>query len=364
MKPGDLVTPTGRLVLPAGELKSEAWLQARRWRFPSDIDPKAVEPLPKSGLDREDPRGYRIGSSDVPSILDLEGVDTPAHVYRAKVYDVRPEVNDSMIAGTIFEDAIAMEWCRRNHAVIDEIGLVAKDGAPWHQSTIDRRVRECPVYPERSKDHAICGLEVKFMERSPSTRWHKELPDRIFAQMLHQLYVTGFEHMHYVAKVPGAFKQGIVWADRETKVMDYLVGEVERFRNEHLLTGVEPAWNYEKAEKMLELDDLTHPERVGEVDIEGVGEVIEYAGLSAAAGEADRARKAASARLRELANGAQVITFSGQRAFWYSEGHKPKVDLDRLKERHPDAYEDCVTETTYPILNIDAAYKVKKGGKK
>jgi hypothetical protein len=88
-KRGDLITPTGRLVLFPDELGGEQWLAARRWRDPKDI----ARRLDRDGLtDHEYKRlGYRIGSSDVPSILDLEGVDTPAHVYRAKVYDIRPE---------------------------------------------------------------------------------------------------------------------------------------------------------------------------------------------------------------------------------------------------------------------------------
>ena len=76
-----------------------------------------------------------------------------------------------------------------------------------------------------------------------------------------------------------------------------------------------------------------------------------------------KARKAAAARLRQIANGAEIGTFAGERAFWYSEGHTTNVDLDRLKERHPEAYDDCVTESTHPVLNIDKAYKPRGAGK-
>lgn len=358
MRVGELVTPTGRLVLPAGELKTEAWLQARRWRDPVDMPPYRSA---AKNLDLY-PLGYRIGSSDVPSILDLEHVDTPAHVYRAKVYDIRPTQNENMLIGSLFEETIAMEWARRSRAIIDEIGLVAHADKPWHQSTIDRRVRECPVYPERSRDHAICGLEVKHMDFASASRWHADIPDRIFAQLLHQLYVTGYEHMHYTVKVPGAFRQGIVYADREAKLMAFVVQQVDRFRTEHLLPQIEPEWNTEKADKAIALDNLTFPERVGELDIEGIGEVMAYAEIAAEDSEITKRKKAAAARLREIAKGAQTLTFSGQRAFWYGEGTRSNTDLERLKERWPDAYADCVTETHYPILNIDKAYKAR--GKK
>jgi predicted phage-related endonuclease len=360
VKIGELITPTGRLVLPHDQLGGEAWLQARRWRGPLSSDaPGFPDGLP-AGVRRR--YGYRIGSSDVPSILDLEGVDTPAHVYRAKVYDIRPEVNEAMTWGHLNEPAIAMEWCRRNHAVIDEIGLVAKDGAPWHQSTIDRRVRECPVY-RRDGVAEECLLEVKNVDAHVASRWHAEIPDRIYAQILHQLYVTGYGHAHYACLVGGnRMKQGIVYADREQKVMTYVIGEVERFRNEHLIAGVEPPWDVsEKPDKMIALDEATHPDRVGTLDIEGIGEVMAYAEASRRASVAEKERKAASARLRQLADGREFITFADRPAYRLGESARTKVNIDKLKEKYPDAYDDpeVVSETKSHTIYIDKAYKVK-----
>lgn len=338
---GELATPTGRLVLPAGELGSEHWLEYRRHRFHT-IGPHSLN--------------YNIGASDVPSILDLPGVGTPAHVYRNKVYDVREPVNKAMQAGNLFEHAIAMDWCARNHAVIDEIGLVAREGMPWRQCTIDRRVRECPVFRDSGKE---CGLEVKYVEYVYEPRWRTDngLPDRVTAQVIDQLLTTGFDHMHVAAKVPGDLIMTTIFRDREQALMDYVDREVEAFRRDYLIPGIEPAWNLDKADKMFALDKASHPERVGEVDIEGIGEVMEYAELAAEETALGKHKKAVSARLRELANGAEVVTFSGQRAYWYSEGHRKNTDYQQLKERWPEAYEACVSETTYPILNIDKAYK-------
>lgn len=362
-KRGELITPTGRLVLYPDELGGEEWLQARRWRKP---EPRRLDH--DDLTDEEFKRfGYRIGSSDVPSILDLEGVDTPAHVYREKVYDIRPEPNEQMNWGHLLEEPIAVEWCRRNRAVIDEIGLVARDGAPWHQSTIDRRVRECPVYTTATTTADVpqeCLLEVKNVGFASASRWHREIPDRILAQIVHQLYVTGYGHAHYVCLIGGnTMKQGIIYADRERELMSYIVGEVDFFRDTCLLPGVEPEWNTgEKPDKMIGLDNATHPERDGvvELDIKGVGAAMEYAEVAygpGGAGEVDKRKKQAAARLRQLADGAAVATFSGERVFWYGEGHRTNVDLDKLKERWPDAYEACVTEKSFPVLNIDKAYK-------
>jgi len=338
-KIGELVTPTGRLVLGPDDLKTEKWLQARRWRGHT-IGPHSL--------------GYCIGSSDVPSILDLEHVDTPAHVYRDKVYAIEREPTPAMHKGVVSEPFIAMEWCRRNRAVIDEIGLVARDGAPWHQTTIDRRVRECPVDPGRE-----CGLETKRMEEASASRWLRDEPDRLLAQIIHQLYVTGYHHMHYMVDVPGDFRQGIVYAEREQRLMAHVIEKVDRFRREHLIPGIEPAWNPAKSSKLIALDNATHPQRDGvvEIGVEEIGEVMEAAELAAEATALEKRQSAAKARLRQISAGAAVATFSGERAFWYSEGRRTNVDLEMLKERWPDAHDACVSEKTFPVLHIDKAYK-------
>lgn len=337
---GELITPTGRLVLPAGRLGGAEWLEKRRWRD-------------------EVPGGFCIGSSEVPSILDLEGVDTPAHIYHRKVDGVDTPVNEAMELGSEMEGAIAMAWARRNRAVIDEIGLVSNVDRPWRQTTIDRRVRECPVYKGTKNE---CLLEIKLVGFASAKKWKRDIPDRVLAQIVDQLAVTGYGHAHYAALVSSThLAQGIIWAERERGLTAYIDGVVERFRSEHLLTRTPPAWTADKPDKMIALDDALHPERIGEVDIEGVGEVMEYAEIAAQHGALTRRKKSAAAKLRELAKGAELVTFAGERAYWYREDNRaPHVDLDLLKERWPDAYEACVTTKASPTLVVDNAFKPSK----
>jgi predicted phage-related endonuclease len=356
---GELITPTGVLVLPPERLGGEEWLDSRRWRPPIDQGTRLDhDDLTESQWKR---LGYRIGSSDVPSILDLDGADTPAHVYRAKMYDIRPEVNEAMSWGHLNEPAIALEWCRRNRAVIDETGLVAKADEPWRQSTIDRRVRQCPV----SREHEECLLEVKNVDAHVAMRWHAEIPDRIYAQIIDQLDVTGYGHAHYACLIGGnRMKQGIVWADREVKIRDFIRAKVRAFRTEHLLARVEPPWDVSrKPDKMIALDEATHPERVGTLDIEGIGDVMHYAQMAAEKSAAETARKAAAARLRQLADGKEFVTFAGEPAYRFGESELTNVDLDKLKELYPDVYEDprVVTHKKSHTIYVDKACKVKKG---
>lgn len=333
---GELVTPTGHLVLPPNASR-EDWLAARRWR---------------DGV----PGGFCIGSSEVPSLMDLDGVDTPVHVYRRKIGRYETAQNEAMTWGSLLEAPIANEWCRRNRAVIDEIGLVSRDGAPWHQCTIDRRVRECPIEPGLVDG---CLLEVKSVSYPSASRWHAGIPDRIYAQILHQLWVTGYRHAHFACLVGGnLLQQGVIRADREHEVIDYIVAEVDAFRENHLIPRIEPAWDTSrKADKLIELDKATHPERIGEIDLDGIGEVMEYAEATAALTAAKKRQEQAKARLLQLADGHEIVTFSGERAFWFGTQTRSSADLDKLAEGWPDAYEACVRETVSHPLYIDRAYK-------
>lgn len=344
---GELVTPTGVLVLDAETMNTdrEAWLAARRWR---------EMPVPYSHA-----AGYRIGSSEVPSILDLAGVGTPVHVFRNKVHGVQEPVNERMQWGHIFEAPIAAEWCRRNRAAIDEIGLVARKDKPWRQSTIDRRVLECPTVPGLRNG---CGLEVKNVGYSSSERWGHDLPDRILAQIADQLLVTGYEHMHYACNIGGnMLKQGVVYAAREAEILAYVDGRVDAFRAECLLTGTEPPWSELKASKLIELDKASHPIRVGEATVQEIGALMEYAEAAAQAGAAEKRQKKAKAELARIADGAEMVLFGDQPAWSYREGRSTKVDLEKLAERYPDAFNDpeIVVRGTTHTLVVDKAYRVK-----
>jgi len=342
---GDLITPTGVLVMSAEQMKNDhaGWLELRRH-------------------DPGKPRSYRIGSSEVPSILDLDGVDTPVHVFRNKVHGIKTEPNERMAWGHIFEPAIAQEWQRRNRTAVDEIGLVRHVDTPWHQSTIDRRVVECPLVPGLRNG---CGLEVKNVGYSSAERWGRDLPDRILAQILHQRYVTGYDHMHYACNIGGnMMKQGVVWGNRETELERYIVAEVDRFRTEHLLTGIEPDWSDSKPSKMIELDKATHPTRVGEATIDDIGWVQTYAQASAEEGAARKRKEKAKVHLARMANGVEAVKFGDNLAFLYRPGTNTRADLDRLKEKYPDVYADpeiVKTKTTHTIqIAKDLRVKIKE----
>lgn len=321
------VTPTAVRVLPA-DADRDTWLTARR---------------------------AGIGSSDVAAIVGATDYKTPAHVYHDKRGDIEDNAGEAALWGTLLEDPVAREWARRNRSVINRVGLVAHQDTPWQMATLDRRVLECPL--NRSTREA-CALEVKCRNAFSAARWHADVPDDVLAQTTWQMRVTGYDHIHVAILIGGNdYKQTVV--RRDPALEAYIVGEVTRFRDQHLLAAVPPPADLTKARAVLELDELLHPERVGELDVQDIGEVMDYARISAARGARDRELKAARAALGVLADGARYVTFAGELAYEFRPVSKSTVDLARLAERWPDAYADCVTTKNHYQISIAPAYRVK-----
>jgi hypothetical protein len=303
------------------------------------------------------PGGYCIGSSDVPSILDLPGVDTPAHVYHAKVNSLEKEQTDAMRFGQIFEDPIAFDWAARNRTSLQRIGLVSNIDEPWRQTTLDRRVLQCPLGIEGG-----CFLEVKnvgdFVYR---TRWHNDLPDYILAQIVDQTDVTGFHHGHYAVCVGGNRPhQGVVFRDKEADLRAYIRREVNGFRDGHLLPQIEPPWTAEdKVDRYLELDAQVHAERVGEITIDDLDAVLEYAKHSSAEGRAGKAKKAAKLALAKLAGGHRVIKLGDELAFQYRDDPYTWTNLERMAEKYPEVYADpeIVQHRTKTVIAISNTFR-------
>lgn len=322
---GRRVTPTAYRVLPA-DADRGAWLTARR---------------------------EGIGASDVPAILGVSDYTTAVHVYHDKRGELVDDAGEAALWGSLLEEPVAREWARRQRSVIQRVGLVARVDQPWALTTLDRQVLECPM------DRAVrtrCALEVKCRSAFKAYRWHADVPDDVLAQAVWQMYVTGYDHIH-VAVLLGGNELKLTTVFRDEKLETFVVGGVRQFRDLHLLPGVEPPWDLSKAQRLIDMDSLLHPERVGELALDDIDEVVEYARRSAAKSAAEKALKESAATLRRLADGKELVKFADELAYRYTPSTRSKCDLERLKEQYPDAYAACVTESTSHTLRVSPAFR-------
>lgn len=328
---GRRVTPTGRLILPA-DADRAAWLTARR-----------------SG----------IGSSDVPAILDLVEKKPPIKVYYDKLgFDV-DDAGEAAYWGTVNEENVARRWAMQSRSVIRRVGLVAHQDHPHWMTTLDRRVTECPLSED---EQAPCALEVKTRSAFKSAQWHAGAPDDVTAQVLWQIIVNGYSHMHYAVLIGGNdYHQGVIRADQYADVMDDIITAVDRFWFEHVQAQVppEPSGDGEAVAKMFR---RLHPTRSGSVDVDmhpdALDALLDYNRHQRAEAAAKKAKNQAKARMVAALGGAQQALVGGERAYSLEPSNAaPKVDFELMAERYPDAYAACVKPNPTERIAIAKHFK-------
>ncbi|TLQ43455.1 YqaJ viral recombinase family nuclease [Streptomyces marianii] len=328
---GRRVTPTGRLILPA-TADRDAWLTARR-----------------SG----------IGSSNVPAILGLVEKKPPLTVYYDKTGHDVDDAGEPAYWGNVNEEPVARTWAMRNRSVIRRIGLVAHVDHPHWMTTLDRRVTECPLSED---EQAPCALEVKTRSAFKSAQWHSGAPDDVTAQVLWQIIVNGYEHMHYAVLIGGnEYHQGTIRADQYTDVMADITTAVDRFWFEHVQAQVPPEPTGD-GDALTSLFRRLHPTRSGTVDIarhdDALDALADYNRHQRAESAAKKAKSAAKARMIAALDGAQEAQIAGERAYSLEPSNAaPRVDLELLAERWPAAYEACVKANPTERIAIAAQYK-------
>jgi putative phage-type endonuclease len=332
--PGRRVTPSGYRVLPAeaAEADEADWLRARR-------------------------RG--VGSSDVAAILGVAERRTALHVW----YDKRDRLPDddageAALWGRLHEDTVAREWARRNRSTVRRVGLVAHVEHPWRLCTLDRQIGICPLHRDAG---SICALEVKTRNAWVAGKWRRSVPDDVLAQVVWEMAVTGYEHIHVACLIGGNdYRQYIIRRDGELEA-DIVAG-VEAFWTTSILGGARPAVDtLAYADDLVSLDNRLHPDRGGAVVLAVTSRpwelVDEYEETRLAVKAATARHKAAKVALIEALDGREMALVDegrGDLPMWtYLERRQaPGVNLAVMAEMYPAAYGACVSERTGRAVDI------------
>lgn len=307
-----------------------------------------------------------IGSSDVADIMDV-GYNTPSHVYHDKRGDLplESDAGEEALWGTLHEETVAREWARRNRSTVRRVGLIARRDARWMMCTLDRRIAECPLNRKRRE---TCALEVKTRNAFVASKWRSEVPDDVLAQVLWQMAVTEYAHIHVAVLIGGNdYRQYVVRrADHEQVIAD-IVTVADRMWHDHILPGVPPPVTGDP-ERLVELYHELHPDRTGVLDLADVdaeksvavmGDLDDYETHRLAEKAAKQAKDAAKARLLAHLDDAQTASHRGELVYSFEPSTRRKPDLERLAERWPDAYADVVAENPSQRLNIARAYRLQ-----
>jgi putative phage-type endonuclease len=345
-----VVTVPFRVILPAGADRIP-WLEARR---------------------------TGIGSSDVANILGVGG-SSAQHVYYDKVGALSIEDDDAGEAafwGTRDEATTADVWAERNRSVVRRIGLIARKDQPWQMCTLDRQVRECPL--RENGEREICALEIKHRVAWKAGQWKRSIPDDVLAQVLWQMHVTGYSHIHVACRIGGVdYRQFVIRRKAHADLLADIVRGVTRFWEGNVLARrIPPLTGNEPVDRMLDLFEALHPDRSGIADLQGHdavdanAELIEYELQRLRAKQAKDKQDAAKTRLIELLGDNEAAYLFGKQipAFgWVSttkDGEplvKQSIDMNRLAEEFPDAYAACLREKPVRRFTVDQSHRLSEG---
>ncbi|MFI6814464.1 YqaJ viral recombinase family protein [Nonomuraea sp. NPDC050328] len=324
------ITPTAYLVLPASADRAD-WLAARR---------------------------NGIGSSDVADALGV-GYKTAQHVYYDKRGDLPTDddAGEPALWGNLHEETVAREWARRNRSVVRRVGIVAHQDAPHRMCTLDRRVTECPLSPDV---HERCALEVKTRNAFVAGKWRREVPDDVLAQVLWQIAVTGYDHIHVACLIGGNdYRQYVIRRDGNEALIADIVAVCDRLWAD-IKAGRVPDSTGDP-DRLVELYEQLNPNRDGVAALDGTDayeQLLEYESgrLEEKAGK--KRKDTAKARLVELLGDAEMGAFGNEYAYGYKASSRASVNLARLAEEFPDAYAACVSDTVSRRIDIAKSHRL------
>lgn len=324
---GRRVTPTGRLLLPA-DADRAAWLTARR---------------------------QGLGSSDIAAVLGISRYGNALSVYHDKTGGLPLESDDSEPAlwGRAFEETVAREWARRNRSYVRRVGLVQNIDRPWQMCTLDRRVLECPLADGREK----CAVEIKCRDKMKAGQFRKGVADDVLVQTLWQADVCGYDHIHAAVLIGGNdYRQYVIRTSDHADLIADLRTAGERAWQQIVDRRPPSVPGDADPDVLLDLYEQLYPERSGTVDItrdiDTQDAVAEYLDAHADYAAAEKRKKAAKARILAGLGGAEAATVLDRLHVSLDERSKTWTNTERLRERWPEAYADCVEDRTYRQINI------------
>ncbi|WP_327088563.1 YqaJ viral recombinase family protein [Nonomuraea sp. NBC_01738] len=314
----DLVTPTGRLILP-GDAPRPQWLAARR-------------------------RG--IGGSDALAVLGLSPYGSRYSVWADKSGRLREQDdNEPMFWGRRLEPILAEEFTARTGIEAAPCGLMANVDRPWQLASVDRLTADGGV------------LEIKTTSAYKASDWDAEqIADAAEAQLQHYLAVTGLEH-GYAAALIGGQRLEIRHVQRDERLIQMLI-EAEAELWQMVLDGTPPALDGSDASlaALAEIYPTAADRRVA-LDAETVAALRRYDAWCAEETALKKAKQAAKASVCGQLRDGTTGTFGGVEVVtWKNTGsfdedaftaalpdiaaacQKSVLDVQAVKARHPELY--------------------------
>jgi predicted phage-related endonuclease len=283
-----------------------------------------------------------ITGTDVAKILGYSKHGNARTVWHDKHGELpEEEAGEAAELGTELEPSVARVWARRRGWDVPEYGLpdligrggiLANATEPWQRAQVDYLPLICPDGGGR------CGLEVKTRNQFVASRWHRDIPDDVLAQVAWQRIVTGLDHIHVACLIGGQHLVDYRY-DPDGELESYVL-QAAGVAWHDVQHGLPPAGGENEA--LVRALDRMHGHRaeaaeMGDGDAEHLGAL--WAHRKATKAEADRADAAFKVALIDFLQGADLATWNGEVVWSYKPSTRRSISLTTVEETDAEMYD-------------------------
>lgn len=271
-------------------------------------------------------RKFGIGSSEVATVCGIPTYETKLQLYRRKLgIDPPQEENVAMLMGHLLEDAVAKRWEHETGIQVIKASqgdwLMLDNEKPFLRVSPDRTYW-LPNMPHNNRNKGIVECKTTMLDIDADS-----IPQTWFLQLQYQLGVAGYSE-GWLAWLKMGREFGCLRVTFDQDVYDWIVEEVTKFWNDHILARVEP--EARTVSDML----LLKPRHIEGKFKEATSELLEtcqklkevkenIASLTAAKEEYESA-------IKMFMEDAEALTINGKTLATWKAG-KDKVDFDKKR---------------------------------
>lgn len=300
------------------------------------------------GLSMEEWLHYRrqgIGGSDASTILGLNPYNSILRLWEDKTgrYPVEEMENEYTHFGHVMEPVIRREFERRTGYRVRRSNFILQSTEyPFMLADLDGTTRD--------NEGNICVFEAKTASEYKRPVWEKGIPDEYMAQLQHYLLVTGYPKA-YICAVVGGNSFYCHEIQRDEAYMDRLLLAEKKFWD-CVVSGLPPKPDGSASTSAFLGEKYKNGKRE-EIFLPGEAER-----LAEAYGELEKDIRELKTRKEEISN--QLKAMLGENEKGRTQNHviswttiiKRTADVDKVKERLGNAYEDCLKESSYRKFSV------------
>lgn len=307
-----------------------------------------------------------LGSSDAGTIMGVNNFDTPLKLWRRRRgLDAPTEETDVMALGHAVEGGVAYMFARATGAIIDESSAIdwmaVSREKPYLRVSPDRLFWPAGTPPEQRDLAHACMLECKttshFIDKNDI---QNTMPQYWYCQIQYQMGILGLPKcaIGWISAAGGRFSFDFAWVDFNRGFFEYMISRIDAFWK-LCVDGVEP-------QEIMDEDDLRtrYPASVKDKTLELFSDVPEdrdfinlakeYAELNNQCKELDARKNEIKITLGSRIADNEKVTFDDVKVLSFaSQRGKSSLDAKRLKEDHPDLYDEYMSEgSTFRVFKV------------